>query len=76
VLSKVVVAGMHRLSLSWSEHREVRLTAYATTSCSSAEGSKARRMVAADFWMCSQDALIPAMACSPPPAHVATYPKE
>ena len=35
-------------------------------------GSKARRMVAAAFWMCSHDPLIPAMACSPPPAHVAT----
>ena len=43
---------------------------------SSAAGSKARRMVAADFWMRSQDVLIPAMAWSPPPAQVATYPKE
>jgi hypothetical protein len=39
-------------------------------------GSKADRMVAAVFWIRSQDALIAGMDCSPPPAHVATYPKE
>ena len=33
--------------------------AYAAASCA---GSKARRMVAALFWMRSQDALIPAIA--------------
>ena len=33
-------------------------------------------MLAAVRWMRSQDALIPLMACSPPPAQVATLPKE
>src|SRR5258708_2079730 len=33
-------------------------------------------MVSALFRICSQDALIPARACSPPPAQVATYPRE
>ncbi len=39
-------------------------------------GSTARTMMAAVFWIRSHDALIPAIASSPPPAHVATYPNE
>lgn len=48
-------------------------TAYAATS--SASASNDRRTVAAAFWMFWQDAVIPAMASSPPPAQVVTYPK-
>src|SRR5579875_2953109 len=47
--------------------------AYAATSASSV--SKGRRIVAAAFWMRWHEAVIPATAFSPSPAHVATYPK-
>jgi len=47
-----------------------RRDAYAASSRTA--GSKARRIVAAVRWMRSQDALMPAMARSPPPAQVAT----
>jgi hypothetical protein len=42
------------------------------TACSSS--SKDRRIDAAVFWIRSHDALIPAIASSPPPAQLATYP--
>ena len=37
---------------------------------------KTRRIDAAVFWIRSHDALMPAIASSPPPAQLATYPKE
>ena len=62
---------MVRSSRRCRKRRAVERTAYAACSCSPA-GSKARRMVAALFWMRSQDALIPVIARSPSPAQVAT----
>jgi hypothetical protein len=50
--------------------RRLEKRTYAASFCTL--GSKARRIVVAVFWMRSQDALIPAMAWSPPPAQVAT----
>jgi hypothetical protein len=44
------------------------------TACSSS--SKDRKIEAAVFWIRSHDALMPAIASSPPPAQLATYPNE
>lgn len=76
MLSKLVDAGVDSLSLAAQIIFAADLEAYAAASRSSDVGSTARRMVAALFWIRSPDALIPAIASSPPPAQVATYPKE
>jgi len=57
-------------------HRRIRAkvqAAYAACTCSAPKDCSTD---AAALWMRSHDPLIPAMACAPPPAQPATYPKE